>query len=169
MSSQLQITAMMPAQSTARHQQIEAQLRMAGADADEIRYWWTVDGAFRRALVGHGVYPNSPTECKLAINLTQQMKGKDYRVIPLGSRHQKEYAHIAAYMTSRVVAKPTQGMQVSHLCHHGECVNPVHLALETREQNLDRNKCQGWTWIRCPHGELFNPCQHNPQCLLPRL
>jgi hypothetical protein len=77
--------------------------------------------------------------------------------------------HLALIAVGRGEEMRTNGHQVSHLCHNCNCFNAEHLIVESGEANRDRNKCQGWTWIKCPHGELFNPChQHTPKCILPR-
>jgi hypothetical protein len=31
--------------------------------------------------------------------------------------------------------------QISHLCHHPDCLNPLHLSIEARWRNLKRNYC----------------------------
>jgi len=104
--------------------------------------------------------------CVLATGWTK--KGvKDYRVLALGIRHLQESAHVSAWIASRGTIPNNQ---VSHLCHENACIKFSHLADETQEENLDRNMCQRWTWINCPCqcGHRFNPCQHQPQCILPQ-
>jgi len=166
--AQQSISSMLYVAPDSRVATAEAKLRSEGATPDEIRYWWLVESSVRRHMPASRVYPPNATQCKFAVQLAKQDAGSDYRVLPLGARHQKEYAHIAAFMIANIVPKPLAEEQISHLCHHGECVNSEHLIKEGQEGNLDRNKCVGWTWIRCPHGTLFNPCQHTPQCILPQ-
>jgi hypothetical protein len=59
--------------------------------------------------------------------------------------------------------------EVSHLCHNTDCINAEHVRLESKELNADRNRCNGQSWITCPCGceHTFNPCKHEPQCILP--
>ena len=47
--------------------------------------------------------------------------------------------------------------EISHICHHGKCVNPEHLEIETHAQNGDRDKCKHK--ISCQ--------DHDPPCILP--
>lgn len=63
--------------------------------------------------------------------------------------------------------------EISHRCHNSRCINSWHLRLDTGEDNRDRNKCKGWTFITYPGGgdKKFNPCQHGQtaydKCILP--
>jgi len=77
--------------------------------------------------------------------------------------------HAMAYFTFNPNEDP-EGKDVSHLCHCRECINPRHLILETQAENLDRNRCIGTKWMKCPRHpeeEPWNPCSHLPQCILP--
>ena len=145
----------------------DAILVAAGASPDEIHKWHDVETAYWTQL-GRRSWPSHALNCHLAVHLALHDASKPYRSLPLGARHQKIAAHVAAYMVNNVVLKPTGGLQVSHLCHNGGCVNPDHLLPETRAENLARNMCQGWKLVTCPCpcAVRFNPCPHQPQCLL---
>jgi hypothetical protein len=142
-----------------------------GATRDDIARFHQIEAAYNSQVVRRNYVGQltNPVGCHLATFLVLQQAGKDYRRLALGARQQHINAHVAAYMVSNLVAVIPAGMQVSHLCHHGECVNPAHLLLETAAQNRARNICQGWTYLVCPCGcnHRFNPCHHQPQCILP--
>jgi len=153
-------------------QAVDAALIAQGATAAEIIQWHTIEAAYN-SLIARRRWVNTSTNvigCHLTDSfLARQDQNKPYRRLPLGARHQHVNAHVAAYMITNLAVQPPAGMQVSHLCHNGSCVNRTHLVLETAVQNRARNICQGWTFIVCPCGcnHLFNPCQHLPQCILP--
>ena len=88
------------------------------------------------------------------------------------SKSKKEFYihHLALIAAGRVGELKGSPYQVSHLCHQPTCFNPEHLVVETREENLARNRCIGWTWLTCPCpcGVKFNPCTHIPKCILPQ-
>ena len=48
-------------------------------------------------------------------------------------------------------------LEVSHLCHTPECINPQHLSLETHITNMERQHC-----VRQGHCSK----DHNPHCLI---
>jgi len=61
---------------------------------------------------------------------------------------------------------------VSHLCHNPACFNPVHLVVESQENNKARNSCKHSFIIRTADGTVIHPCQHwrrglRLQCILP--
>jgi len=127
----------------------DERLMVASGDLTQVDYdhWRTVRAAFNRKLIESPPL-RTPLGCQIAAEWTQQDSKNEYRVLPLGRRHYKEYAHIAAWMLDQYEAKPPAGTEVSHLCHTPSCVCGEHLWAESRAENLDRNKCKGWTWIR---------------------
>jgi hypothetical protein len=136
-----------------------------GATVADVDFWFTVRTAYTSHRIGGST---NNLGCRLATHLALHDATKKYRSLPLGRRHMKIDMHIAAYMIENQELKPTNAMQVSHLCHQGGCYLNAHLVCETQQQNLDRYKCQGWAHIMCPGCNLlFNPCQHQPQCVLP--
>jgi len=146
-------------------------LTAQGATAQDITAWHAIEAAYNQHIVRRR-YVNNLTNavgCHLTTSfLPLQQAGKPYTRLALGQRHAHINSHVAAYMVYNLQVQPPAGWQVSHLCHSGSCVNPAHLRLETATMNRDRNKCQGWTHINCPGCQFrFNPCQHNPQCVLP--
>jgi len=77
--------------------------------------------------------------------------------------------HMLVFYAHHPEQEPKEGFDVSHLCHEPKCINPAHLRLEQAELNRDRNKCISWKWMKCPkhpEEEAWNPCQHQPQCVL---
>jgi len=107
--------------------------------------------------------------CCLLATGPQQDQRKRYRPVGLGQRHQKLNAHVVAFLLANLMAQIPADMQVSHLCHNPQCWDPAHLLLESSVNNLARNICVGHKWITCPCScnFTFNPCPHNPQCILP--
>lgn len=63
---------------------------------------------------------------------------------PGGGRHvQKVYVHRWVYEAT--AGAIPEGHEVDHLCYVRHCVNPDHLELVTRRENLDRrNTRNGW-------------------------
>ena len=151
--------------------QVNAALTSQGANAADIRGWHQIEAAYNANVVRKRYVGNltNVTNCQLATFLPLQEAGKPYRRLALGARQQHINAHVASYMITNLLLRPAAGWQVSHLCHNGSCVNQPHLCLETAAQNRARNMCQGWTHIVCPCGcnHRFNPCPHQPQCILP--
>lgn len=147
-------------------------LRNNLATTEEIDYFKLVRDKWR--ALNQSEFKTNSIDCILACKAVKglcihnNVSAKEYYNLNLGQRHRYEYAHRAAYMMATKTLIP-KSSEVSHLCHHGNCVNPEHLILESAEMNRSRNKCIGWTWIPCPHcNGRFNPCPHNPKCILPQ-
>lgn len=117
------------------------------------------------------------TGCWLGQKATNKPNGAGYiKLKVFGSSSRKEfYAHHLVLITDGrtqdliEVCDPKNNLEISHLCHNSTCFNPRHLIIEKRSLNLQRNKCMNWKWISCPCpcNNKFNPCQHNPKCILP--
>lgn len=65
-----------------------------------------------------------------------------------------------------------QGLQYSHRCSHGNCVEPSHGAWETDLDNKSRNGCRGKSHVVLPvnqEGEsvVVRLCNHEPACIMP--
>jgi len=130
--------------------------------------------AVTRATAGYGsgncsvgAASTNSTGCLLASKTSHEAKGYVRMKVP-GSASRTEYYlhHLAIRARDNELSAD---MEVSHLCHNRTCFNAAHLLVESALDNRNRNKCIGWTWIKCPHGgEQFNPCQHEPQCILPK-
>ena len=137
-----------------------------------------VQDVIRRLDTGYRPYygPSKTNSigCKLAQK--QPNKGKDSGWVKckLSGQKPEYYIHhlalIAADRSSELENIKEEKKQVSHLCHNRICYEHTHLVVEKAEMNLNRNKCHGWTWITCPCGceYKFNPCTHQPQCILPQ-
>ena len=77
---------------------------------------------------------------------------------------QKYLAHRWTYELFNNCTIPS-GLQVDHLCRHRNCVNPAHLELVSRTENLRRSPGRN---IRgpCPHGISSikcSPCLRNKE------
>lgn len=59
---------------------------------------------------------------------------------------------------------PSEGCEVSHLCHNRQCFNPLHLCYESRESNNQRKGCL--VCIEDEKGRIRRLCQHDPPCIL---
>ena len=77
-----------------------------------------------------------------------------YGQFVLGTR---VYAHRYAY--KMMVGEIPEGLQVDHLCRNRSCVNPEHMEIVTRKENILRGqslpaKCSRLT--HCPRGHEYN-------------
>jgi hypothetical protein len=54
-----------------------------------------------------------------------------------------------------------KALDVSHLCHNENCVNPFHLVQESHHDNMKRQRCLGWI---LNDGKLIKVCNHDPPC-----
>lgn len=114
------------------------------------------------------------TNCLLANKATNKKGDKGWVKCKVSNGQRNEiYVHrlalVAAERTDDISKLMIDGNQVSHLCHQSTCFESSHLIVETKNENLDRNKCHGWQWIKCPCCKLYlNPCQHTPRCILPK-
>jgi len=124
-----------------------------------------------------GQYPASKTNsigCFLCQKARNKGKNKGWiKTKLIGSGEKDEYyIHYLALIRanrSQELENMTKDHQVSHLCHNPRCFNEKHLIVEHKKSNLERNKCKNWTWVSAPCcGKKFNPCLHNPQCILPK-
>lgn len=78
--------------------------------------------------------------------------------------------------STRLKKKSEDIYQVSHLCHNSHCLNPSHLVVETKQDNLGRNQCQRQKKIKLnwlTGGMILHPCPHRKttrlklECILP--
>ena len=124
----------------------------------------------------YGPAKTNTTNCWLAQKATNKGAGKGWVKLNLtgdAGAMAKYYSHhlvlIAAGKDDLLRIAQRNGLQLSHLCHHPNCFNWEHITLETGEANIQRTMCKGWKWAVCPCGcnHTFNPCQHQPPCILP--
>ena len=67
------------------------------------------------------------------------------------------YAHCYSY--DRFVGEQPKGMDIDHLCRNRGCVNPAHLELVTRSENLRRGVGVGKSKLNnkcCPQGHPYS-------------
>ena len=83
-----------------------------------------------------------------------------------GQLHVKNRLHgklniiIHRWMCERFIGPIPQGFHVDHLCRVTQCVNPAHLELVTRRENMLRGKTVGArnaSKTHCIHGHEFTP------------
>ena len=60
-----------------------------------------------------------------------------------------------------------EGLQYSHRCHNGNCINPRHGFWETDQANKDRNSCRSGSHVILPDDKIILLCPHEPTCLTP--
>lgn len=74
---------------------------------------------------------------------TGYIKSNGYATFyPGGGRHVDNVHRFALEVTHGPIA---DGLEVDHLCRVRHCVNPSHLEVVTRRENLDRrNRHNGW-------------------------
>jgi hypothetical protein len=96
---------------------------------------------FRVLYLRTNLLTSSPGKCVL-----WQGGGTPYgkmKVTWSGHQPRTEYVHRVAYTLHHLYAftdfRPTR--QISHLCHTKLCVNISHLSHESRDINMDRNRC----------------------------
>jgi len=85
-------------------------------------------------------------------------------VVQLPSVEKKEFrAHRLQYMTShKIFDIPSHDehgskVEISHICHKVDCVNPAHLVLEPHAVNMER--------LACKNDRVCSK-KHTPHCLL---
>lgn len=115
------------------------------------------------------------TNCLVAQDVNNQDKRPKVKLPNTREEHKGEklqmYVHHLVFIAN-LNEDPThltqQDYEVSHLCHNVNCINAEHLRWESKDLNADRNRCHGQSWVTCPCcSHTFNPCKHNPQCILP--
>lgn len=114
--------------------------------------------------------PNKSPKKKLA---TEENIAQGWVKCKVGGQRTEYYVHHLALIAAgrkEELLKKSKDDHVSHLCHQRTCFNAAHLVVESSKKNRDRNKCIGWTYINCPCpcNHKFNPCNHIPQCILPK-
>jgi len=73
------------------------------------------------------------------------------------SRRKYLMAHRVVYES--LVGPIPEGMHIDHLCRNPRCVNPQHLAVVTRTENVmrgDSPPAQNARKTHCKHGHLFD-------------
>jgi hypothetical protein len=124
----------------------------------------------------------------------QTSKARDYAQVVIKTRaggnrsrgrvSSKEYASVPAYKSKRMLVhqvsllaysgtRPSEGQDVSHLCHNEICCNPAHLIIEAHEINMNRQRCLGTVVLtmQCstcdePQIVIRQVCSHAPACLV---
>ena len=91
----------------------------------------------------------------------------------------KHLPYKVAYL-KHTMQNPTGGLEISHLCGDGKCINPKHMIAEDHAVNVERHSCHEMirAWIqqqkkagnRMPRGKytfhrckLGNCCRHGPE------
>jgi hypothetical protein len=84
---------------------------------------------------------------------------------PFGGSGRSEFVHRISYKATHGDGcfKGHEKEDVGHRCHQMRCIRPSHLQLVTRKVNQSMNGCAKWFL----NDDGSNPCQHNPQCILP--
>lgn len=84
----------------------------------------------------------------------------------------KKLAHHVAIMAVKQLGTDwscPDGHDVSHLCANNKCVNPFHLAVESRANNMSRIGCKGNVTVQDASATKvvkFCMCKHSPKCVL---
>lgn len=60
-----------------------------------------------------------------------------------GGRHVRHWAHKLAFEVLRGEPVP-KGMELDHKCRHRDCINPGHLEIVTKAENLKRRGARPW-------------------------
>ena len=105
-----------------------------------------------------------PKNCKV-VNLTPT-KEKGYAQAFVKGSTTKVLAHVLSFWISKGSFDPTDGKDISHLCHNPLCVNPDHLVREDKEINQRRKGCVGTVTCPCGCRHEFSVCNcSNQKCL----
>jgi HNH endonuclease len=70
-------------------------------------------------------------------------------------RGRNSRAHIVAVLDTGVIIP--KGQELDHLCRVRHCVNPAHLEVVTRQQNLERSPIWTGNKTHCPQGHAYTP------------
>lgn len=78
----------------------------------------------------------------------------------------KQYAP-RTYTLANLDQEVPQGLDFSHICGKGDqgCINPLHIVLESHEQNLQRQKCHLKATCSCGEKVYFTECRCIPRCI----
>lgn len=66
------------------------------------------------------------------------------------------YVHICAWLVKEGAFQVPSGLEVSHLCHVRDCIEPSHLTVEDTETNNSRQRC---------HNSQQCTKEHHPSCI----
>jgi hypothetical protein len=78
------------------------------------------------------------------------------------NQHRAYYVHRIAYVALHGVDVEHTA---SHLCGHGNCVNPFHIHDEPIDLNVARINCLGYVDCQEHNHRLATLCQHQPPCI----
>lgn len=73
--------------------------------------------------------------------LWQGATSNGYGIVQLGRGKGTAKAHRVVY--EHFIGVPTGGMDVMHSCHTPNCVNPAHLSLGSRAENMEMSRREG--------------------------
>jgi len=110
--------------------------------------------------------------CKLAKLATNKPDG--YPQVSYAGHNKFALLHeVVLWSSGRSRDPPAIGeeeMEISHLCNTPRCMNPSHLAVESKEANGSRKGCVPWVpcdvFCVCQGNGVIRVCPHDPPCVL---
>lgn len=78
------------------------------------------------------------------------------------NHHRAYYVHRIAYVA---LHDSDPILTASHLCGHGNCINPFHLVDESIGSNVARINCLGYVDCLQHNHRIATLCQHTPRCI----
>ena len=74
---------------------------------------------------------------------TQGAYGQMSARMPLERSKKTQWVHRLAWLVANRSLTVPEGLEVSHRCHNGRCVEPTHLVAEDHSSNISRKDCKG--------------------------
>ncbi len=110
------------------------------------------------------VKKNSATGCSIV--QLKPSKSKGYAQAFVQGTNKKVLVHILSYWFSHGPFDPSDGKDVSHLCHNPLCINPEHLIREDSLTNQRRKGCIRTVTCPCGCNHTFSVCHCPvPKCI----